>query len=267
MEFDIYLQGRCSKEDDLYFLRFFQEYETASAPIQYQYRLEDSRLADVRRLVENEIRYIPQGTFALQCQLMHWVHRRLVPGDGSPVHPLNTLSVLDQTEKGRCVSNCWVHAIVLNEVFLSFGFLSRMVRCLPLDLRPGDCHCMTLAYSEDHHKWIAFDAAMGTYYTDSDGKPLSLKEMREALIRGEGLGTPFVPRRTSRNLCWYLCKNFIRFQSFQVSCFNMEELECEQVIYTLNPRQYRIKDKEILYASRRVAMKMVYSDDDFWVTK
>lgn len=82
---------------------------------------------------------------------------------------------MENTRKNKFTSSCWANAVVLNEVFLAFGFFSRMIRCLPLDLRPSDCHCVMLSYSDDYRKWVVFDAAMGTYYTNSDKIPMSVQ--------------------------------------------------------------------------------------------
>lgn len=76
--------------------------------------------------------------------------------------------------------------------------------------------------------------------------------------------TPFIPKRASRNLHWYLIKNFIRFQSYQISCFNMEEHECENAVYTLNPLPFITEDKIIYDQECPVPLKYVYSEDDFW---
>ena len=139
-----------------------------------------------------------------------------------------------------------------------------MVRCLPLDLRPIDCHCVTLCYSNDYQKWIVYDSAMGTIYTNKDKVPLSLREMRYLLITQQEIKMPFVLHRTSQNLRWYLIKNMIRFQSYQTSCFNMEENEIEQTIFCLNPAKYQLEDKIVIDRGNKVYIKNVYNEDDFW---
>ena len=262
--FDIYSNGRCSQNDDLYFLRFYREYQLSVSPIEYDYLHNDARLAGVRNQIPSEIIQQSKGEFDLQCRLMLWLHKTLPGGNCTPVHPFNILTMLERSRETGYKASCWAYAIALNEIFLSYGFRSRMVRCLPLDLRPSDCHCMTLAYSNEYRKWIAFDAAMGTYYRNKDGIPLSLKEMRNNIINTLPIIMPFLPRKISQPLYWYLCKNFIRFQSYQTSCFNMEEQEHEQIIYNLNPFLFQTEDKEIVLNSRQVFMKNIYSSEDFW---
>ncbi len=265
MEFDvIYRNGIYNQNDDLYFLRFFQEYDNKSNPLIYEYITTGDELKKVKEQIPEQIVSKASSEFDLQCRLMLWVSHTLIGGQESPPHPFNSLHIFEQTQKHGRTSNCWVYAIVLNEVFLSFGFRSRMVRCMPLDLRLDDCHCMTLVYSKQYLKWIALDAAMGTYYTDQNKVPLSLREMRHRLIADEPILTPYIPRRSSKALRWYLCKNMIRFQSYQKSCFNMEELEEDRVMYTLNPLQYIIEDKKISNGQHWIWMRNIYNADDFW---
>ena len=52
---------------------------------------------------------------------------------------------------------------------------------------------MTVVYSDVYQKWIAFDAAMGTYYTDEEKVPLNVKEIRRILLEGKPLLTPYLP--------------------------------------------------------------------------
>ncbi|HIV90897.1 MAG TPA: transglutaminase-like domain-containing protein [Candidatus Eisenbergiella stercoravium] len=264
MEFDIYINGRCNRNDDLYFLKILRNYEEPKEKVDYKYIFSDKRLKLVNELIPKAICEQATKEFDLQCHLMHWVRRNLLNGNDAPVRPFNTLNILEKTKESNFRSSCWVHAVVLNEVFLSFGFRSRMVRCLPLDLRPIDCHCVTLCYSNDYQKWIVYDSAMGTIYTNKDKVPLSLREMRYLLITQQEIKMPFVLHRTSQNLRWYLIKNMIRFQSYQTSCFNMEENEIEQTIFCLNPAKYQLEDKIVIDRGNKVYIKNVYNEDDFW---
>ena len=264
MEFNIYLDGKCSSKDDFYFLRFFKDYEISGKVIEYKYNLDDNRLKAIKRLIPEEIYTNCMKEFELQCHLMHWVRKSLLSGNDSPVRPFNALNILEKTRRSQFKSSCWVHAVVLNEVFLAFGFRSRMVRCLPLDLRPIDCHCVTLCYSNDYQKWIVYDSAMGTIYTNKAKIPLSLRELRHLLITQQEIRMPFVLHRTALNLRWYLIKNMIRFQSYQTSCFNMEENEIEQKIFCLNPAKYRLEDKIVMDRGKKVYIKNIYNEDAFW---
>ena len=177
---------------------------------------------------------------------------------------MNTVEILKSRRLRETRSTCWTYAVVLNEVYLSFGFRSRVIRCLPMDLRPMDCHCMTIVFSDLYNKWVAFDAAMGTYYTDAEKCPLDVQEIRQILLEGKSLCMPYVPRSTSVNLRWYLCKNMIRFCTYQESTFNIEEPERDRTLYMLNPVRYRMTDKVVPEGEHCLFIKNVYSDTDFW---
>lgn len=264
MVFDIYCGGKCCREDDEYFLRFFQEYESNMPALPYVYDWEDRRLEQVKRLVPDTLIGSASNQFELQKLLMFWVSRNLLGGSASPVRPMNALQIIKNTRENAAKSTCWAYAVVLNEIYLSFGFRSRMIRCLPMDLRPMDCHCMTVVYSDVYQKWIAFDAAMGTYYTDEEKVPLNVKEIRRILLEGKPLLTPYLPRSISQNLRWYLCKNMIRFTAYQTSCFNMEEPERDRVLYILNPSSFRTVDKQLTENGRKLQIKSVYCEEAFW---
>ena len=75
---------------------------------------------------------------------------------------------------------------------------------------------------------------------------------------------PYVPRSTSVNLRWYLCKNMIRFCTYQESAFNIEEPERDRTLYMLNPVRYRMTDKVVPEGEHCLFIKNVYSDTDFW---
>ena len=232
MTFNIYMEGKVSREDDFYFLRLFHEYGASVSALPYQYQWHDKRLQQVRELIPATVFENTSNQFELQKKLTR--------------------------------STCWTYAVVLNEVYLSFGFRSRMIRCLPMDLRPMDCHCMTMVFSDLYNKWVAFDAAMGTYYTDAEKCPLDVQEIRQILLEGKSLCMPYVPRSTSVNLRWYLCKNMIRFCTYQESAFNIEEPERDRTLYMLNPVRYRMTDKVVPEGEHCLFIKNVYSDTDFW---
>lgn len=264
MTFNIYMEGKVSREDDFYFLRLFHEYGASVSALPYQYQWHDKRLQQVRELIPATVFENTSNQFELQKKLMFWANRSLLSGEAPPVRPMNTVEILKSRRLRETRSTCWTYAVVLNEVYLSFGFRSRMIRCLPMDLRPMDCHCMTMVFSDLYNKWVAFDAAMGTYYTDAEKCPLDVQEIRQILLEGKSLCMPYVPRSTSVNLRWYLCKNMIRFCTYQESAFNIEEPERDRTLYMLNPVRYRMTDKVVPEGEHCLFIKNVYSDTDFW---
>lgn len=115
---------------------------------------------------------------------MVWVEEHLI-GNGMCIPPVSfdAKYILDMTKKEGMQSNCYMYSVVLNEVYLSMGFHSRMVRCMPIDLEFRDCHCVTEVFSEEYQKWIVFDAANRAYYINKSLTPLNLFSNQSIWLR------------------------------------------------------------------------------------
>lgn len=158
-----------------------------------------------------------------------------------------------------------MYAVVLNEIFLSLGFKSRMIRCLPLDLRFNDCHCITEAYSKEYNKWIIFDSAFCTCYLNSDLKPIGLKEFRELIISNNNVVASLVPRIRSNELVNYWVKNLFRFESYSESKFNIESIDEDKTIYSLLPKDYEITNKIIQKKGHKLIYIYTHDPNKFWL--
>ena len=122
--------------------------------------------------------------------LMHWIHN-LVPHDGVHGNPqvknaMNMISVCQKTGIGL---NCRGLATVLNECYLSMGFKSRFVTCLPKDSLgiDSDCHVINMVFSETLNKWIYIDPTHDLYVMNEKGELLGIEEVRERLINNKPL--------------------------------------------------------------------------------
>ncbi|MGM0124418.1 hypothetical protein IGI37_001795 [Enterococcus sp. AZ194] len=175
-----------------------------------------------------------------------------------PLEPLNTLTFF-KGEKELDV-NCQIFAIFLSEIYLYFGFKSRVITCFPIDLRYSDCHCVTLVYSNEYAKWICFDPSMNCYCTDVHNIPLNVKEIREFLILNKKIKSPMLPRRYSKSYLNYLAKNFIRFSSIQNNCFGGYEKNRQRIVYYLNPVLLNFKDK----TDGKTKIINTQNDEEFW---
>ncbi|GAB6983174.1 transglutaminase-like domain-containing protein [Prevotella dentasini] len=129
---------------------------------------------------------------------------------------------------GRGV-NCRLLAIALNEMYLSMGFASRYVTCLPKDSTDGDCHVINTVYSRQINKWIWVDPTFNAYVMDENGNLLSIAEVRERLRTGQ----PLVLNETANwnnqeketkehYLDYYMAKNLYWMQCVVDSRFNPE---------------------------------------------
>lgn len=83
--------------------------------------------------------------------------------------------------------NCRHLAITLNEMYLSMGFYSRYVTCMPKDPNDQDCHVINVVWSSQLKKWIWVDPTFYAYVMDENGTLLGIDEVRERLIDGRPL--------------------------------------------------------------------------------
>ncbi len=265
--FDIYMNGVISQEDDLYFLKRYSEYEKCySKNNRINFRYVNEELNELKKYLPTELYMHTDNEFKRMIKLMLWVHNFLIPsGAAVPIHPFNCLNILEKTKTEKITSNCWMFAIVLNEIFLSFGYKSKMIRCMPFDLRFKDCHCVVQAYVSEYNKWVMFDAAFGTYYTDAQKNPLDLKEIRNHIIMNKQLYTPLTPLKYSKELFKYWIKNIFRFEAYALSKFNMEEDKSNfSVIYSLLPVGYELNDKMITQSGHNLKILHTHSEIEFW---
>ena len=90
------------------------------------------------------------------------------------------VSVSELIKEGKRF-NCRNMAIILNSLYLSWKLKSRYIICIQKEERIDNSHFMVEVYIQDQKKWIAVDSSYGLLFTDSDGKYLSLRELREYL--------------------------------------------------------------------------------------
>jgi hypothetical protein len=160
--------------------------------------------------------------------LMRWVHAQ-VRHDGSSKNPepMNALHLLEVCRTEKRGINCRMMATILNEAYLALGFTSRQVTCQPLDEKDPDCHVITTVWSKDLGKWLYMDPTMEAYFTDGQGHPLSIAEVRERLISGGPLelakganwnGRPENPATYKA----YMAKNLVRITCPVESAYGYE---------------------------------------------
>ena len=261
------MHGRVSYNDDLFFLKKYSSFSPDSfqaecVTFSYAYEKHD----ELRCFMPLDLFDNTTEKFQHMVKLMIWVHNYLIPGeDAIPIHPFNCINILEKTKSQQIQSNCWMYATVLNELFLNFGYKSRMIRCMPLDLRFNDCHCVVQAYVEEYSKWVVFDAALGTYYADELRRPLCLQEMRERAVSEQKIITSLLPAKYSKEIQKYWIKNLFRFETYSESKFNIEEDRSERlIIYSLLPAGYELKDNEYIYNQRKMRIINIHNDVLFW---
>ena len=182
-----------------------------------------------------------QGTEVSRIlNLLHWVHN-LIPHDGNHENPTvkNALSMIAECKKGDRGLNCRGLATVLNECYLSLGFKSRFVTCMPKDSVFDDCHVINMVYCNDLNKWLWIDPTNDAYVMNETGELLSIEEVRERVIGGKPLilnpDANWNHKATTLKenyLYNYMAKNLYRLKCPLVSEYDSETMKAgKQVTY------------------------------------
>lgn len=162
--------------------------------------------------------------------LLYWVHD-IVRHDGSSYNPskqnaVDLINVCKEEDRGV---NCRMMATILNECYLSMGFKSRFVTCMPRESEFDDCHVINMVYSNDLCKWVWMDPTFAAYVTDENGILLGISEVRERLINDQPLilnpdanWNHDSPQIKEFYLDMYMAKNLYRFSTPAFSAYDVE---------------------------------------------
>lgn len=170
--------------------------------------------------------------------VMQWVHN-IVRHDGSSSNPTlkNAVDLVKVCTLENRGINCRMMATILNECYLSLGFKSRMVTCMPRPLKFQDCHVINTVYSHQLKKWIYLDPTFDAYVMNEKGELLGIQEVRERLINDEPLilnPTANWNRESSQTkeayLYEYMAKNLYRIVAPVNSTYNTETIEENKTI-------------------------------------
>ena len=164
---------------------------------------------------------------------MHWVHN-LIRHDGSSNNPTlkNAIDLIKICKSEKRGVNCRMMATILNECFLSMGYKSRMVTCMPKPLEFDDCHVINTVYLEKEKRWIWLDPTFDAYVMDETGQLLGIQEVRERLINNKPLILNPEANWNRKNsqtkdyyLYTYMAKNLYRLEVPLHSTYNYETKE------------------------------------------
>lgn len=261
---DFYMNGMLDFSDDIGILRKNKEYDNGfSTDAQFSYDFSDQRLKELAHFFSLNTIAGDGDDFIKLLRITFEVARTLNLGSALDTSSFHALEVFEKTRDGF-VSNCFITATVLAECFLSLGYIARMVRCMPIDLRFNECHCMTIVKVKKYQKFIAFDAAMGGYYADSHGNPMGICEIRDALIREEDFKIRSIFKIDQQDIKQYLAKNMVRFQSHKVSRYGNEIGTQSTSMINLNPVSLPISNKIYMAKNRIMEDIFIYNKDQFW---
>ncbi len=215
--------------------------------------------------------------------LMKWVHN-IVKHDGSSKNPspknaFNIIKICQEENRGV---NCRMIATILNEAYLSMGFKSRFVTCMPEKKDFKDCHVIDIVYSTALDKWIYMDPTFEAYFTDENGNYLSIQEVRERLIRNKPLVLNYginlrlskflyrflnwIKKYSKKDYISYMSKNLFRLSSPIRSEFNCETKGKDRSYVELVPKNYNMKSNPKIetYNGNKIITYYISNPDFFW---
>ena len=165
--------------------------------------------------------------------MMHWVHN-IVRHDGGSSNPTlkNAIDLVNVCQVENRGVNCRMMAVILNECYLSMGYKSRMITCMPKPLKFNDCHVINSVYSKQLNKWIWLDPTFDAYVMNEKGELLGLQEVRNRLTNDQPLilnpeaNWNRQNSQTKENYLYnYMAKNLYRLETPIHSTYNYETKE------------------------------------------
>jgi hypothetical protein len=241
-------------------------------PVSFRYQdAEDTHLRELR--IKFDLESVAGGGPQNEqlINLMKWVHQ-LTSHARNPPAPkeLNALKLIELCKTEQKKLNCWMYSIILNEVYLSMGYPSRLIHLLPHSGEEKESHFVTAVYTSDSGKWIMMDPDMCGYLRDENEDILGIPEIRRRLIADEPLVVNddiggFSKFLGKWSYPWYLSKNIFRCNCQQTSEFGQETHREGRIYYELLPDGFReesLTESEITPRGNQ----FVYLNDEalFW---
>ncbi len=262
------------KGDYDYILKKYGAYEKSSNPApRFTYQSPDSKgLVNLRTKYNLDSVAGNGNEISRFINLMKWVHNS-VKHDGGSTNPIiktadALIQVCKKTDRGV---NCRMMATILNEVYLSMGYKSRFITCMPKGEKFDDCHVINEVYSNTLKKWLWMDPTFETVVTDGEGNLLSIRETRYRLVNN-------LPVKASDEINWngapysgggdkylhsYMTKNLFRFSIPLNSCQAFENRPASERVYLdLYPVGYNPTNVQL----DKITNNNYYTTDDeqFW---
>lgn len=164
------------------------------------------------------------------ARLMHAFSSRLAHGGSynSDGIKMNSLDLLEYClDKPEHTINCRCKSQLFGEMCLSLGIYARKIWILPYSQLDDECHVVTEIYDTSCNKWIMLDFTNEMYFTDENGTPLSVTEIRDSLINDtpmkymsteSGTATAIPSGDTTATRIYYL-KNTAYFSAMKTNSF------------------------------------------------
>ena len=140
------------------------------------------------------------SAWATAVALLAWVTQRWAPGSDA-IASRDALEVLDRVTAGERFSSV-EYAVVLSQALNALGIPARSVGLMTADYHfgVGRGHNVSEAWIDDLGKWVLLDPQNGLWWTDEDGVPLGLVELRSRYLRTTGEGAARATAATTGRL-------------------------------------------------------------------
>ncbi|MFW9998027.1 MAG: hypothetical protein ACFFD4_38650 [Candidatus Odinarchaeota archaeon] len=253
--------------------------DTVDKEIQFEYSSPDD--ADLKQLRERYKLGTVTGNGSetdRMINLMKWTHEKATrtPYPSVP-EEINSLYLLKAVETEQKAINCWMYSIILNDVYLSMGFKSRIVHLNSPKKAPRESHFVNAVYSDSLGKWLYMDADFGAYFKDENETLLGLEEIRHKLVNNGKLvvnpdSGPRVRKFSTlvrilgrKAYKTYLSKNIYRLRCQIDSGFGREAARSGQVYVELIPAGYREENLEkVVVTERKNTIIFTRNPELFW---
>lgn len=241
-------------------LRLYDEFDPQPderAP-SFQYECSHPKLDQLRKKYQLDRIAGTGNDWSKVMNLMNWITEQVgyraditsaLP-EVSKSLPMNALGLLEYSfGKGKDGGiNCYMHAIVLNEVCLSLGLKSRIVSLNPLNPFDYDNHLVNVVWCTDLSKWVMADSSFNACLRDAKGELLNPWEVRDLFCRHKAVACndDLVyngVKKNSEDYLSYLAKNLVYLHSPTFSGFNSTTTS-EKPWLTLTPRHFDVRKRE-----------------------
>jgi hypothetical protein len=283
-EFKVLIQPLKNNYDYMYVLKNAAKYNTADnreLPAFTYQSSSDPNLVALRKAFNLDSIAGTGNEESRIINLLHWIHN-MVPHDGNHDNPAvkNAMSMIMLCRKEKRGLNCRGLSTVLNECYLSLGFKSRFVTCLPKDSLgiDEDCHVIVMVFDTTMKKWLWVDPTNDAYVMNEKGEMLSIEEVRTRIINGMPLivnpdanWNHKVSEVKEHYLFEYMAKNLYMLECPVNSEYNTETVASGKTYtyITLLPLEYYQQgpDKKEFDNNEKQTKRVVYKTNNsgkFW---
>lgn len=148
-----------------------------------------------------------------------------IPHENQTIEPTDktAIGLWQYNKKFNSGINCKYHSVMLHEMLNAIGIHNRIIWCMPMDSTDRDCHVVNHVWLPEYNKWAMLDSDMNTFMIGTDGVPMSIPEIRTALIKNNQCSEHAILSSNSRTNYYksYLAKNLYWFETLQETGYNL----------------------------------------------